>query len=211
MCRPFGPFGVGKVHNCSATFGASRFATAQAEGALKIKALCPEIRALLFEASSQAKTLGGKNGTAFLNHSSTVRIASLLIVISPLASTSCAPWLLNIEPTHCTASLVVLIGMPNGKPALKAFSAACENNSQFQAAVSSLSGGAPAGYILVTSSPTICFIRSMRAQGGESVLPNEVGTATQWPSCLPRYSAPALTAPCCRISSAMTSSKIGRA
>jgi len=29
------------------------------------------------------------------------------------------------------------------------------------------------------SSPTICFIRSMRAQGGDSVLPNEVGTATQ--------------------------------
>src|SRR4029077_9480284 len=65
MCRPFGPFGAGNVHNCSATFGASRLATAQAEGALKIRALCPEISALLFEASSQAKTLGGKNGTAF--------------------------------------------------------------------------------------------------------------------------------------------------
>src|SRR5712671_6418120 len=162
-----------------------------------MRALCPEISALLFEASSQAKTLCGKNGTVFLNHSSTVRIASVRTVISPLASTSCAPWLLNIEPTHCTASLVVLIGMPNGKPALWHFSAACAKKSQFHAAVSSLSGGAPAGYILVTSSPTNCFIRSMRAQGGDSVLPYEVGTAIQCPSCLPRYSAPALTGPCC--------------
>src|SRR6185369_2382380 len=114
MCRPLGPFGAGKVQSRSATFGASRFATAQAEGALKMNALWPEISALLFEASSQAKTLGGKNGTVFLHHSSTVRVASLLTVISPLASTSCAPWALNNAPTHCTASLVVLTGMPNG-------------------------------------------------------------------------------------------------
>src|SRR5215212_1397163 len=114
MCLPFGPFGVGKVQSCSATLVASRFATAQAEGALKMRALCPEISALLLEASSQAKTLSGKNGTVFLNHSSTVRIASLLTVTSPFASTSCAPWLLNTAPTHCTASLVVLIGMPKG-------------------------------------------------------------------------------------------------
>src|SRR3954469_17261412 len=114
MCRPFGPFGAGNVHNCSATFVASRFATAQDDGALNMRALCPEISALLLEASSQAKALSGKNGTVFLNHSSTVRIASVLTVISPLASTSCAPWLLNTAPTHCTASLVVLIGMPNG-------------------------------------------------------------------------------------------------
>ena len=53
-----------------------------------MSALWPEISALLFDASSQAKTLGGKNGTVFLNHSSTVRVASLLAVISPLASTS---------------------------------------------------------------------------------------------------------------------------
>src|SRR5438045_8489102 len=98
MCRPLGPVGVGKVHNCSAIFGASRLATAQAEGALKIKALWPEISALLFEESSQAKTLGGKNGTVRLNHSRTVRIASLLTVISRSASTDCAPWLLYGEP-----------------------------------------------------------------------------------------------------------------
>src|SRR5947199_3455720 len=114
MCRPFGPFGAGKVHNCSATFGASRFATAQADGALKINALCPEISALLFDASSQAKTLSGKYGIVRFIHSSIVRTASFLTVMSPLASTSCAPWLLNRPPTHCTASLVVLIGIPNG-------------------------------------------------------------------------------------------------
>src|SRR5436190_23756055 len=123
MCLPFGPTGVGKVQSCSATFGASRLATAQAEGALKIRALWPEISALLFDASSQAKTLGGKNGTVFLNHSSTARVASLLTVMSPFSLTSTAPWLLNTAPTHCTASLVVLTGMPNGKPALWHFSA----------------------------------------------------------------------------------------
>src|ERR671936_281385 len=114
MCRPCGPFGAGKVHSCSAIFGASRLATAQAEGALKIRALCPEISALLFEASSQAKTLGGKNGTVFLNHSSTVRVALLLTVISPFASTNWTQYALNMAPTNCTASLQVLIGMPNG-------------------------------------------------------------------------------------------------
>src|SRR6202040_2406612 len=107
MCRPFGPLGAGKVHNCSATLGASRLATAQAEGALKISALWPEISALLFEASSQAKTLGGKNGTVFLNHSSTVRVASLLTVIAPFASTSLTPSALNIAPTNWPASLPV--------------------------------------------------------------------------------------------------------
>src|SRR5258708_396664 len=107
MCRPFGPLGAGKVHSCSAILGASRLATAQAEGAL-------EISALLFDESSHAKTLGGKNGTIRLNHSSTVRTASLRTVILPFSSTSCAPWLLNTAPANCTASLVVLIGMPNG-------------------------------------------------------------------------------------------------
>src|ERR1051325_9929940 len=90
MCRPFGPFGAGKVQSCSATLVASRLATAQADGALKISALWPEISALLLEASSQAKALSGKNGTVFLNHSSTVLIASVLTVMSPLASTNCA-------------------------------------------------------------------------------------------------------------------------
>jgi hypothetical protein len=86
------------------------------------------------------------------------------------------------------------------------FSAAFEKKSQVQAASNSLSGGSPAGYILVTSSPASCFIRSMRAQGGDTVLPTAVGIATQWPFCLPRYSAPGTTGPCCAINAAMTSS-----
>src|ERR1700741_3090473 len=45
--RPFGPFGDGKCQHCSPTFGASRTATAQAEGGFMMKALCPEISALL--------------------------------------------------------------------------------------------------------------------------------------------------------------------
>src|SRR6478672_8169273 len=36
--RPLGPFGDGKCQHCSATFGASRTATAHAEGGLKISA-----------------------------------------------------------------------------------------------------------------------------------------------------------------------------
>jgi hypothetical protein len=50
--RPFGPLGAGNVQQSAATCGASRFATAQADGGLKISALLPEISARLFEASS---------------------------------------------------------------------------------------------------------------------------------------------------------------
>ena len=56
-----------------------------------ISAACPEISDLLFEASSQAKTLGGSTGTSFLNHSSTCFVASDLTVMLPSWSTSCAP------------------------------------------------------------------------------------------------------------------------
>ena len=52
MNRPFGPFGAGNVQQSAATFGASRFATAQAEGGFQISALLPEINARLFDASS---------------------------------------------------------------------------------------------------------------------------------------------------------------
>src|ERR1700704_1500612 len=89
--RPSGPFGDGNVHSCSAIFGASRTATAQAPGGFMINAPCPEISHLLLPALSQANTLGGKNGTAFLNHSNTSFTASDLTVILPSASTSCAP------------------------------------------------------------------------------------------------------------------------
>src|SRR4029079_6600399 len=96
--------------------------------------------------------------------------------------------------------------MPNGKPALWHFSPAWVKNSQVQAASSSLSGGAPGGYILVTSSPACSFIRSMRAQGGDTVLDNDVDTATQRPFSLPRYSAPSLTGPSSLVNCAIRSS-----
>ena len=60
--RPFGPLGGGKVQSCSAIFGASRTATAQAEGGLRISEPLPEIRYLLLLALSQAKTSGGSDG-----------------------------------------------------------------------------------------------------------------------------------------------------
>src|SRR6516165_7897713 len=104
--RPFGPFGGAKVHNCSATFGASRTATAQAEGGLKIREPWPEIRYLLFDASSQAKPSFGISGTSFLNHSSTCLVASELIVMLPSWSTIAAPWLRNTGSIQLTESLV---------------------------------------------------------------------------------------------------------
>src|SRR5205085_11154154 len=89
--RPFGPFGVGKVQSCSATGRASRTATAQAEGGFMIKALWPEIKALLLLESSQAKTPSGRSGTSFLNQSSTCLVASDFTVILPSLSVICAP------------------------------------------------------------------------------------------------------------------------
>src|ERR1041385_6447173 len=89
--RPLGPFGEEKCQHCSATFGASRTATAQADGGFMISAAWPEISALLFEESSQAKTSGGSTGTSFWNHSSTCFIASDLTVTLPSLSTIWAP------------------------------------------------------------------------------------------------------------------------
>src|SRR5437016_5404970 len=59
--RPFGPFGIAKVQHCSATAGASRLATAQALGPLRISAPRPEISQRLLEASSHATVSGGRN------------------------------------------------------------------------------------------------------------------------------------------------------
>ena len=64
--RPFGPDGMPWVHSCSATFGASRLATAQALGGFMISAPLPETSYLLFEASSQAGASGGRNCASFL-------------------------------------------------------------------------------------------------------------------------------------------------
>src|SRR5436189_206883 len=64
--RPFGPAGKPCVQHCSATCGASRLATAQADGGFMISEPCPEIRNLLFEASSHAATSEGRNFISFL-------------------------------------------------------------------------------------------------------------------------------------------------
>src|SRR3954471_654064 len=64
--RPFGPAGMPCVQHCSATFGASRLATAQADGGFMISEAWPEIRNLLFEASSHAATSPGRNFISLL-------------------------------------------------------------------------------------------------------------------------------------------------
>src|SRR5271165_1572791 len=64
--RPFGPRGLENVQQSSATRGASRLATAQAEGGFQIKALLPEIRARLLEASSYWTVSAGMNGMSRL-------------------------------------------------------------------------------------------------------------------------------------------------
>src|ERR1700738_1586818 len=112
--RPVGPAGGSKVHSCSATRGASRFATAQAEGGFMISAPLPEISHLLLLASSQANTSRGSTGTSLLNHSSTCLVASELTVMLPSWSTSCAPWPRSTTSTQLTESLVVPRGIPNG-------------------------------------------------------------------------------------------------
>src|SRR5260370_6981957 len=74
--RPFGPFGDGKCQTCSATLGASRTATAQAEGGLKISVPWPEIRHVMFDASSQAQHTAGIYDTTFMLPSTTHRLPS---------------------------------------------------------------------------------------------------------------------------------------
>src|SRR5215470_5400797 len=64
--RPLGPAGKPCVQQFSATCGASRLATAQADGGFMINEAWPETRNLLFEASSHAATSGGRNCISFL-------------------------------------------------------------------------------------------------------------------------------------------------
>ena len=89
--RPLGPLGMPCVQSFSATCGASRLATAQALGGLKIKAPLPETSHLLLEALSQAPTSGGRNSPSRLRYSRACRTASDFTVMLPLASTSSAP------------------------------------------------------------------------------------------------------------------------
>ena len=83
--RPFGPRGLGKVQQSAATCGASRLATAQAEGGFQISAALPEISARLFEASSHCTASGGMNFTIFWQYSIAAITLSDSMVISPLA------------------------------------------------------------------------------------------------------------------------------
>src|SRR5262245_55526378 len=64
--RPAGPDGKPCVQHCSATLGASRLATAQADGGFMIKAPFPDTSHLLLEASSQAGASSGRNDISFL-------------------------------------------------------------------------------------------------------------------------------------------------
>src|SRR5215813_14125006 len=173
-----------------------------------ISAPWPEISHLLLEALSQAKTLSGSEGTIFLNHAKTSFTSSDLTVILPSASTSCAPCAANTTLTQLTASPQVLNGIPKGYPALAHFSAATRNASHVQASTSASSGGSPAGYIRVTSSPTNCLKWSTRAHGFCPVVWTPVGTAIQRPLCFPIYSEPSSTLPC-SLMSELTSSSTG--
>src|SRR5450759_2384795 len=111
----------------------------------------------------------------------------------PLASTSCAPYAWNSAPTQSTESVVCPNPRPKGLPPLKHFSAADRKVSQVHWSCNALSGLPPApGYILTTSSPAYFLSRSIRPQGPLIWLPFVAGTATQWPSTLPRYSTTCL-------------------
>src|SRR3954467_2243287 len=204
--RPFGPFGEGNVQSCSAILGLSRLATAYALGGFMMSAPLPAISHLLFDASSHANTSGGRNCTSFLQYSIACRVASDLTVMLPLASISCAPYAAKIAPTEPPESAVPPMPTPNGKPALWHFSAAIRKASHVHLSVSVLSGGPPAGYILVRSRPTCCLNRSMRRHGPFIWLPAVAGTAIQWPSCFPRYSTPVEGAPCWAMSGCTMSS-----
>src|SRR5262249_28548895 len=111
--RPLAPLGMACVHSFSATCGASRLATAQALGGLKISAPLPDTSHLLLEALSQARRPGGRNCDRRWRESSASRMASDSTVISPLASTSSAPNARKKAPSQSTLSVVTPSGKPN--------------------------------------------------------------------------------------------------
>src|SRR5271170_14807 len=104
--RPFGPVGLGKVQQSSATWGASRLATAQADGGFQIKVALPEISARLFEASSQLTASGGMNFTMRSAYSIAWRTLSDSMTMLPLASTRSAPNAPNVAPQVWLASVL---------------------------------------------------------------------------------------------------------
>src|SRR5437868_9657940 len=84
----------------------------------------PEIRYLLFEASSQANTSGGIAATRRFEYSSTCFTASVLTLAWPLASTRSAPNEWNIASTQSIESVVCPMPRPIGLRAFFIFSAA---------------------------------------------------------------------------------------
>src|SRR5262249_805544 len=140
--RPFGPDAKPCVHNCSATLGASRLATAQALGGFMIIAPRPAISHLLLEASSHAGASGRNNLASLLYYSSGWRTGSLFTVTLPLASTSIAPNEWKIAPAVSTESAVTPSPMPKPLPAFWHASAAFISASSVHA---SACGAAPAG------------------------------------------------------------------
>ena len=65
-----------------------------------ISAPLPATSHLLFDASSQANTSGGRNGTSFFMYSSTCFTGSEFTVMFPLASTRYAPYEADSAPTQ---------------------------------------------------------------------------------------------------------------
>src|ERR1700741_3690228 len=94
------------VHNCSATCGASRLATAHALGGFMISEPLPAIRYLLLEALSHAGASGGSHCASFLYYPSAWRTASDLTETLPLASNRAAPNDWKIAPSVSTFASV---------------------------------------------------------------------------------------------------------
>ena len=137
-----------------------------------ISAPWPEIRNLLFEASSHANTSGGRTFTSFCAYSSTCRTASDLTVMLPLASTSCAP---KRGRSH-----------PPSRPVGGGADAACRTDCRPCGTSRRPRGTRPrsrrralaaaaAGYIASTSMPAYSFMRSMRVHGPLNWLPTVAG------------------------------------
>src|SRR5689334_1279282 len=182
------------VQQSSATLGLSRLATDQAEGGFMIMEPWPEMRYLLLDASSHAKTSGGMYFTSCCMYSSTWRTASFFLTrMLPFASTRSAPNEWNIAPTQSIESVVWPSPSPIGWPACCSFGAALSNASHVQLSASAL-GFWPAGYIAWMSMPA-CLKRLMRPHGGFTCVPVGEGTEIQWPFFLPRYSIAGTTLP----------------
>ena len=139
----------------------------------------PEMRYLLFEASSQAKTSGGMYFTSCCMYSSTCRTASFFFTrMSPFASTRSAPKEWKSAPTQSIESVVCPRPRPIGWPAFWTLGAAFNSASQVQFSASAV-GFRPAGYIAWKSMPAACFHTLRRAQGGFTCVPVGDGTAIQ--------------------------------